>query len=144
MVAICPSWTTWSPLRLTPICSNSAGDPIRPTKRILWSLNSPLILPAGALVFWMRKALTTSLMETLYSRSFWACNNTDNSRCNAPLIETVATPSMALNFSAKRSSAKREISAKLCVVDDNAIVIIGSAEGSTRCKTGSRISVGNL
>jgi hypothetical protein len=46
--------------------------------------------------------------------------------------------------SARWSSARREISAWLSVVDDSAICMIGCAAGSSRCSTGSRISTGSL
>jgi hypothetical protein len=46
--------------------------------------------------------------------------------------------------SASTSSARREISAWLWLLDDSASCMIGCADGSTRCSTGSRISVGSL
>jgi hypothetical protein len=107
-------------------------------------LQRPRTLPPGAVVFWARRAATTSVTEIEYSRSFSACSSTDNSRRSEPLTLTVATPGMPLNWSAKVVSARREIAACVCLVDDKANCTIGCAAGSTRVSTGSRISVGSL
>ena len=144
IVATCPRRTTSLPRRFSTICSNSAGDSMRPTRRMLCSSSGPLTRPTGEVVFWLRSAPTTSVTETLYSRSFSARSNTDSSRLSEPLTFTTATPSMARNLSASWSSASREISACDCLVDDNAICMIGWADGSILRKIGSRISTGNL
>ena len=64
-VASWPRRTISSPRRRTAICSNSAGDWMRPTRRMLWSSSAPRTLPTGAVVFWPRSALTTSDTEML-------------------------------------------------------------------------------
>ncbi len=143
-VASCPRRTTSSPRRRTTTCSNWAGDSMRPTRRMLWSSRPPRTLPTGAVVFWLRSAFTTSATEMLYSRSFSARSSTDSSRLSAPLTLTTATPGSARKRSASSSSARREISAWVCVVEARASCITGCADGSTRCSTGSRISVGSL
>ncbi len=66
--------------------------------------------PTGAVVFWARSAFTTSVTDTLYSRSFCALSKTESSRCKEPFTFTTATPSIARNRSASTSSANREIS----------------------------------
>ena len=117
---------------------------MRPTRRMPFSSSSLRTLPAGALVFWRCRALVISVAETLNSRIFWACSSTDSSRCSEPLTCTLATPSMARNLSASVSSARREISAWLCVLEDSDRFMIGWADGSTRMIIGSRISSGSL
>ena len=136
--------TSWLPLRLMTICSNSAGDSMRPTRRMLWSSSAPRTLPTGAVAFCARSAATTSVTETAYSRSFSACSSTDSSRRSAPLTLTTATPGMPRKRSASWSSARRETSACVNEVDDSASCTIGCAAGSRRCSTGSRISTGSL
>ena len=132
------------PLRRTTICSNSAGDSMRPTSRMLWSSSVPRTLPTGAVAFCARRAATTSFTETPYSRSFCACSSTLSSRRSAPLTLTTATPGTPRRRSANWSSARREISAWLCTLEDSASCMMGWAEGSSRCSTGSRISTGSL
>ena len=144
IVATCPRRTTSLPRRLSTICSNSAGDSMRPTRRILCSSSVPLTRPTGAVVFCARNAATTSVTETLYSRSFSARSSTDNSRRSEPLTLTVATPSMARNLSASVSSARRDISAWVWLAADKAICMIGCVAGSIRRRMGSRISTGSL
>ncbi len=143
-VATCPRRTSSLPRRRMTICSNSAGDSMRPTSRMLWSSSSPRTLPTGAVAFCARSAATTSVTETENSRSFSACSSTDSSRRSAPPTFTAATPGMARKRSASWSSARREISAWLCWVDESASCMIGCAAGSRRCSTGSRISSGSL
>ncbi len=57
---------------------------------------------------------------------------------------TVATPGMERSLSASTSSARREISAWLCLLLDSAMFMMGWAEGSKWRTMGSRISVGSL
>ena len=57
------------PRRLTTIWPNSAGDSMRPTRRMLWSSSAPRTLPTGAVAFCARSAVTTSVTETPNSRS---------------------------------------------------------------------------
>ncbi len=133
-----------SPVRLTGIWLNSPGDSMRPTRRMLWSSSDPRILPTGAVAFCARSAETTSVTDTPYSRSFWECSSTDSSRVRAPVTSTTETPGIARKRSASWSSAMCEISAWLKVFDDSASDITGSAAGSTRVSTGSRISTGSL
>lgn len=136
--------TSSSPLRLTTTCWKSSGRSMRPTRRMLFSSSSPRTLPTGALVFWLRSALTTSPTETLYSRSFSALSSTLSSRLSEPPTLTEATPSMPRKRSASLSSARREMMAWLCTLDDSASCMTGSAEVSMRCRIGSRISIGSL
>ena len=117
---------------------------MRPTRRMPFSSSSLRTLPTGAFVFWRDSAFVTSLTDTLYSRSFCACSSTDNSRLSEPFTVTLATPSMARRRSASLSSARREISAWLWLLDDSARFMIGWADGSTRCRIGSRISTGSF
>ena len=144
ILATWPRRTISLPRRFRTICSNSAGDSMRPTSRILCSSSGPLMRPTGAVAFCARSAATTSVTETLYSRSFSARSRTESSRRSDPLTLTVATPSMARNLSARISSARRDISACVCVADDNAICMMGCVDGSIRRKIGSRISAGSL
>jgi len=144
MVATCARRTISSPRRLITTCSKSDGDSMRPTRRMLFSSRVPRTLPTGAFVFWLRRAVTTSLTETLYSRNFSARSSTDSSRFSEPPTFTSATPSTARKRSDSTSSARREISAWLCELDDRASCMIGSAPGSMRCRIGSRISSGSL
>jgi len=143
-LATSPSRTTSLPRRLRTICSNSAGDSILPTSRMLCSSSGPFTRPTGAVVFCMRSAFTTSVTETLYSRSFSACSSTESSRRSAPFTFTTATPSIPRKRSASTSSARREISACVCAEDDSAICMMGCADGSILCRIGSRISTGSL
>ncbi len=143
-VATCPRRTTSLPRRLMTICSNSAGDSMRPTSRMLWSSSLPRTLPTGAVAFWLRSAFTTSVTDTPNSRSFSARSSTESSRRSEPLTLTTATPGMARKRSASWSSARCEMSAWLCSVADSASCMMGCADGSTRCSTGSRISIGSL
>jgi len=136
--------TMVSPLRLTTTCEKSSGRSIRPTRRMPFSSSSLRTLPTGAFVFWRDSAFATSLTETLYSRSFSEWSSTDSSRRREPFTCTLATPSTARKRSASWSSARREISAWLCELDDRARFMIGWADGSTLRSTGSRISVGSL
>ena len=117
---------------------------MRPTSRMLFSSSVPRTLPTGALVFWVRSAVTTSPTDTLYSRSFSARSSTDSSRRSAPPTLTLETPSIERKRSASVSSARRDISAWLSVVDDSARFMIGCCEVSQRVMIGSRISVGSL
>ena len=94
MVATCARRTSSLPLRLTTTCWNSSGRSMRPTRRMLFSSRLPRTLPTGALVFWLRSALTTSPTDTLYSRSFSALSSTLSSRRSEPSIFTDATPSI--------------------------------------------------
>jgi hypothetical protein len=124
--------------------SNSRGDSMRPTRRMLWSSSGPFTSPTGAVVFCRRSAPTTSATDTLYSRSFCARSSTDSSRFSEPFTSTVDTPLMPRNRSASWSSASREISASVCVLEDSPSCITGSCEGSARNRIGSRISSGSL
>ena len=126
------------------ICPKADGLSMRPTSRMLWSSSVPRTLPTGAVAFWARSAATTSVTETWYSRSFSLFSSTDSSRFSDPLTLTTATPGRPRNLSASWSSARREMSAWLSVLDDSASCMMGCAPGSTRCRMGSRISVGNL
>ena len=92
----------------------------------------------------LRSAFTTSVTETLYSRSFSARSSTESSRRSDPFTFTTATPSMARKRSASKSSARREISAWLCVSEESASCMMGCADGSMRVRIGSRISIGSL
>ena len=143
-LATCPSRTTSLPRRLSTICSNSAGDSMRPTSRMLCSSSAPFTRPTGAVVFCIRSALTTSVTDMLYSRSFSARSSTESSRRSAPFTFTTATPSIARNRSARTSSARREISACVCPDEESASCMMGCAEGSMRRRIGSRISTGSL
>jgi hypothetical protein len=143
-LAICPRRTIRSPSRLTTMFSNSRGDSMRPTRRMLCSSSAPLTRPTGAVVFCMRSAFTTSATETLNSLSFSARSSTESSRRSAPSTSTTATPSTPLKRSASSSSASREISAWVSVSEESARVRMGSACGSMRTSTGSRISSGSL
>jgi len=143
-VATWPRRTISLPLRLRTMSLNSRGDSMRPTRRMLCSSSGPLTRPTGAVVFCARSAFTTSVTETLNSRSFSARSSTESSRRSEPLTVTVATPSMPRKRSASWSSASREISEKLCEVDESAMNMIGCADGSMRVRIGSRISVGSL
>ena len=125
VLASWPSRTTSSPRRLTMICANSAGDSMRPTSRMLWSLSGPTMRPTGAVVFWLRTASTTSATDTLYSRRRSARSSTDSSRLSEPVTLTMDTPSTPRNLSASTSSASREIAACVCVLDDSAMSMIG-------------------
>ena len=111
--------------RRSTTCSNSAGVSRRPTRRMLWSSSTPRTLPTGALVFCARSAAVTSATEIENSRSFSAWSSMVSSRRNAPLTPTVDTPGRPRNLSAKVSSARREMSAWLCAVDDSASCITG-------------------
>jgi hypothetical protein len=82
-VATWPRRTSSLPRRLMTICSNSAGDSMRPTSRMLWSSSAPRTLPTGAVAFCARSAATTSVTETANSRSFSACSSTDSARAAA-------------------------------------------------------------
>ena len=126
------------------ICSNALGDSMRPTSRMLWSSSAPRTLPTGAVAFCARRAATTSVTETSYSRSFSLFSNTESSRLSEPLTFTTATPGIPRNLSANWSSPRREMAACVSVLDDSAICMMGCAAGSTRCRMGSRISMGNL
>ncbi len=117
---------------------------MRPTSRMLCSSSVPLTRPTGAVVFWLRRALTTSVTEMLYSRSFSARSSTESSRRSAPFTLTTATPSMLRKRSDSTSSASREISACVWFFAESAICMIGCAEGSMRRRIGSRISTGSL
>ena len=121
MLATWPRRTSSAPMRLTTICSNSAGDSIRPSRRMLWSSSAPRTLPTGAVVFWARRALTTSVTETLNSRSFSARSSTLSSRVKEPLTLTVATPLTPRKRSANWSSARRESSEWVWVLLESAI-----------------------
>ena len=111
---------------------------------MLCSSSVPLTRPTGAVVFCMRSAFTTSVTETLNSRSFSARSSTESSRLSEPLTLTTATPSIERKRSARKSSARREISAWVCFVAESASCMIGCAEGSMRVRIGSRISTGSL
>ena len=113
---------------------------MRPTSRMFCSSSSPLTRPTGALVFCARSAATTSPADTLYSRSFCACSSTDSSRRSAPSMLTTATPSTARSWSASTSSARREISACDCLVDDSPRFMMGSAAGSHAVQSPARAS----
>ena len=144
MVATCDSRTSSLPRRLMTICPKSAGRSMRPTRRMLLSSSVPRILPTGAVAFCARSAATTSVTETSYSRSFCERISTDSSRLSEPFTFTVATPGMPRKRSASWSSARREICACVCVVELSASCTMGCAAGSSRCRMGSRISVGSL
>jgi hypothetical protein len=143
-VATWPRRTISSPFLLRTMLLNSFGDSMRPTRRMLCSSSAPFTRPTGAVVFCMRSAFTTSATETLYSRSFCACSSTESSRRSDPFTLTTATPSMERKRSARKSSASREISAKLCFSEESASSMMGCAEGSMRVRIGSRISIGSL
>ncbi len=96
------------------------------------------------MVFCARSAFTTSVTETLYSRSFSARSSTESSRLSEPLTLTTATPSIDRKRSASTSSARREISANDCALEESASCMIGWADGSMRLRIGSRISIGSL
>ena len=123
---------------------NSRGDSMRPTRRMLCSSSWPFTRPTGAVVFCARSAFTTSVTDTLNSRSFSARSSTESSRRSAPFTLTVATPSMERKRSARTSSVNREISACFWTVEETASCMIGCADGSILCRIGSRISMGSL
>ena len=61
---------------------------MRPTRRMLSSSSGPFTRPTGAVVFCCCSAFTTSVTETLNSRSFSACSSTESSRLSEPVTFT--------------------------------------------------------